>query len=88
MVTVMILHDVDDVEHGVSSPRRMELFGPLGMSVRTFVVDRAKSNRVGLIAEVPSMAAFQEALGSAAAAEAMKFDGVRPETIVLLTEAA
>ena len=41
VVTVMILHDVDDVEHGVSSPRRMELFGPLGMTGRTFVIDRS-----------------------------------------------
>jgi hypothetical protein len=87
VVTLMILHDVDDVDHWLSSPRRMELFGPLGMSARTFVVDREKSNRVGLIVEVPSLAAFQEALGSAAAAEAMKFDGVRPETIVILNEA-
>jgi hypothetical protein len=87
MVTVMILHDVDDVDHWLSSPRRMELFGGLGMTARTFVVDREKSNTVGLIAEVPSMAAFQEAMGSAAAADAMKFDGVRPETIVILNEA-
>ena len=87
MVTVMLLHDVDDVDHWLSSPRRMELFGALGMTVRTFVVDREKSNKVGLIAEVPSMAALQEAMGSAAAAEAMKFDCVRPETIVILNEA-
>ena len=65
----------------------MELFGPLGMSARTFVVDRAKSNRVGLIAEVPSMEALQEAMGSPAAADAMTLDGVRPETLVILTEA-
>ena len=37
MVTVMLLHDVDDVDHWLSSPRRMELFGALGMTVRTFV---------------------------------------------------
>jgi hypothetical protein len=86
MATLMVLHDVDDVDHWLSSPRRMELFGPLGMTARTFVVDRAKSKRVGLIVEVPSMEAFQEALGSEAAAEAMKFDGVRPDTIVILTE--
>jgi hypothetical protein len=30
MVTVMILHDVDDVDHWLSSPRRMEFFGALG----------------------------------------------------------
>lgn len=58
------------------------------MTARTFVVDREKSNKVGLIAEIPGMAAFQEAMGSAAAADAMKFDGVRPETIVILNEAS
>jgi hypothetical protein len=86
MATLMVLHDVDDVDHWLSSPRRMEFFGPLGMTARTFVVDREKSNRVGLIVEVPDMNAFQEAMASDAAAEAMKFDGVRPETIVILTE--
>lgn len=87
MATLMVLHDVDDVDHWLSSPRRAELFGPLGMTARTFVVDREKSKRVGLIVDVPDMAAFQSALGSEAAAEAMKFDGVQPETIVILTEA-
>jgi hypothetical protein len=86
MATLMILHDVDDVDHWLTSSRRMELFGPLGMTARTFV-DREKSNRVGLIVEVPSLEAFQAALGSDAAAEAMKFDGVRPDTIVVLNEA-
>jgi hypothetical protein len=57
------------------------------MTARTFVVDREKSNRVGLIVEVPNIAVFQQALGSEVAAEAMKSDGVRPETIVILTEA-
>ena len=86
MTTLMVLHDVDDVDHWLSSPRRAELFGPLGMTARTFVVDREKSKRVGLIVEVPSMEAFQAALGTEAAAEAMKFDGVHPDTIVILTE--
>ncbi len=87
MVTLMILHDVDDVDHWLSSPRRGELFGPLGMSARTFVVDRQKSNKVGLLVEVPSMEAFQAVLASPDAGEAMKYDGVRPETIVILTPA-
>ena len=86
MPTLMVLHDVDDVDHWLSSPRRMELFGPLGMTARTFVVDREKSKRVGLIVEVPSMEAFQAALANEAAAEAMEFDGVHPDTIVILTE--
>ena len=43
--------------------------------------------RVGLIVEVPSLEAWQEALQSEGAAEAMKYDGVRPETILGLVEA-
>jgi hypothetical protein len=85
MRTIMIFHEVDDVDHWLKSPKRQELFGPLGMTVRTFV-DPTGTNRVGLIAEVPSMEAFQEALEAPGAADAMKFDGVRPETIVVLTE--
>lgn len=85
--TLMLVHDVDNIDHWLGSPRRMELFTPLGMKARTFVVDREKSNRVGLIVDVPSMTVFQEAMGSQAAAEAMKFDGVRPETLVIFTEA-
>jgi hypothetical protein len=81
----MVFHEVDDVDHWLRSPRRAELMGPLGMTVRTFV-DPEKSNRVGLIVDVPDIAAFQQMMGSEAAAEAMKFDGVRPATVVMLAE--
>jgi hypothetical protein len=83
--TLVAFHEVDDLDHWVRSPKREEFFGPLGITARTFV-DPEKSNRVGVIFEVPDMAAFQEALQSEAAAEAMKTDGVRPETILLLVE--
>ena len=85
MMTVMIFHEVDDVDHWVRSPKRDEFFGPLGMTHRTFV-DPNKTNRVGLLVEVRDMEALQSALASESAAEAMKFDGVRPETIVMLVE--
>lgn len=85
MATLLIFHEVDDVDHWLSSPRRQELFGPLGMTVRTFV-DPEKSNRVGLIVEVPDMDTFQRMMESEAAADAMKFDGVRPDTIRVLVE--
>lgn len=85
MTTLMIFHEVDDVDHWLASPRREEFFGPLGMTTRTFV-DPEKSNRVGLVVECPDMETFQRALQSDEAAETMKFDGVRPETIVTLTE--
>ena len=85
MPTLLVFHEVDDVDHWLASPKREEFFGPLGMTVRTFR-DPEGSNRVGLIVEVPSIEAWQAALESEEAAEAMKFDGVRPETIIGLVE--
>jgi hypothetical protein len=85
MPTLIAFHEVDDVEHWLASPKREEFFGPLGMTARTFR-DPSGSNRVGLIAEVPSIEAWEAALESEDAAEAMKADGVRPETIVVLVE--
>jgi hypothetical protein len=43
---------------------------------------------VGLILEIPDMEAFQELLQSQPGADAMKFDGVRPETIVIFEKAS
>jgi hypothetical protein len=55
------------------------------MRVRTFV-DPAKTNRVGLVVETPSMEVLQTMLASPEAAAAMKADGVRPATISMLVE--
>jgi hypothetical protein len=85
MPTLLAFHEVDDVDHWLSSPKREEVFGPLGITVRTFR-DPEGSNRVALITEVPDVAAFEEVMQSEAAADAMKFDGVRPETLLILTE--
>jgi len=84
VTTLIAFHEVDDVQHWLSSPKREEFFGPMGITTRTFV-DPEGSNRVGLIVEVPDMAKFQEAMASEAAADAMKFDGVRAETLIILT---
>ena len=86
MPTLLVFHEVDDVDHWAASPKREEFFGARGMTVRTFR-DPTGSNRVGLIVEVPDMAAWEAALQSDEAAEAMKYDGVRPETIVALVKA-
>jgi hypothetical protein len=81
----MIFHEVDDVDHWLTSPKREEVFGPLGITIRTFV-DPDTPNRVGLLAEIPDMDAYREVMASDAAADAMKTDGVRPETLVVLVE--
>jgi len=85
MATHVVFHEVDDVEHWLSSSKREEVFGPLGITMRTFR-DPAGSSRVGLIAEIPDLAAFQQFMQTEAAAEAMKSDGVRPETLLVLDE--
>lgn len=81
----MIFHEVDDVDHWLAAPTRGAVFGPMGITIRTFV-DPEKSNRVGLIAEIPDMDAFQELMASDVAADAMKADGVRPDTLLMLVE--
>lgn len=85
MPTVMIFHEVDDVDHWVKSTRREEIFGPLGITARTFV-DPQKTNRVGLIVEVPDIDAMMQVIQSDVGAAGMKHDGVRPETILMLVE--
>ena len=85
MATYLITHDVDDVEHWWNSPKRAEAFGSLGIQVRTFR-DPAGSNKVGLLAEIPDFGALEAFMKTDAAAEAIRHDGVRLETMVLLAE--
>ena len=85
MATYVIFHEVDDVPHWLASTRREEVFGPLGITARPFH-DPNGSNRVGLIADIPDLAAFQEFMQTEQAAAAMKHDGVRPETLLMLVE--
>ena len=86
MPTVFGYHDVKDTEHWLASPKREEFFGPLGVTnIRTFV-DPDQPTRVGVLMDVPDMDAVNAAMGTDAAAEAMAYDGVLPETLVILVE--
>jgi hypothetical protein len=85
MTRILVVHEVDDVDHWVRSPKREEVFGPLGFTLRTFV-DPTNPRRVGLIVEGPDLATFEEFLTTDAAADAMKEDGVRPDTLITLVE--
>jgi hypothetical protein len=87
MPTVMTHLDVRDKDHWLSSPKREEFFGPLGVTnIRTFV-DPQNPTHVGVLMDVADMDAFASAMQSAAAASAMEHDGVLPETLVVLVEA-
>ena len=82
---MLVLQEVEDVDSWLSSPGRREVFGPLGITARTFV-DHERPNRVGLVVETPSMELFQEAMESTGAVAAMRRDGVRVETVQVLIE--
>ena len=87
MPTVIGHHDVKDAQHWLSSPRRKDFFGPLGVTnIRTFV-DPTNANRVAVLMDVPDMEALQAAMQTQAAADAMEHDGVVPESLVILVEA-
>ena len=87
MPTVVAHHDITKgSQHWLTSPKRNELFGPLGVTnIRTFV-DPQNPNRVAVMMDVPDMDALMAAMQSKAAADAMTHDGVVPESLVILIE--
>ncbi len=86
MPTIIAHHDVDDTAHWLASPKREEFFGTLGITnIRTFT-NPVQPSQVALMLDVPDVDALVVALGTENAAAAMKHDGVRPETMVLLIE--
>jgi hypothetical protein len=87
MPTVISHHNISkDAKHWLNSPKRKELFGPLGVTnIRTFV-DPQNPTRVALLMDVADMDVLMKAMGSQAAADAMAYDGVVPESIVMLVE--
>jgi len=87
MATLIAFHEVDNLDHWLHSPKRQEVFGAMGITGRLFT-DPANSNRAGLILNVPDMEAFQKVMQSEEAADAMRFDGVRAETLLILEQAS
>ncbi len=86
MTAIVAFMEVDDVDRWLQSPRRLEVFSPMGITGKLFA-DPAKPNRVGLYADIPDMEAFQQIMQSATVAEYMQEDGVHVETLQLLIEA-
>jgi hypothetical protein len=87
MPTVIGHHDVKDQKHWLASPKREEVFGPLGITnIRTFI-DPQNPTRVAVLMDVPDMDALNAAMQTPAMAEAMTYDGVVAETLVVLVEA-
>jgi len=84
--TVIGHHDVKDTKHWLASPKREEFFGPLGVTnIRTFV-DPQNPTRVAVLMDVADMDALTAAMQTKAAADAMEYDGVLVDTLVILVE--
>ena len=87
MPTVIGHHNVQDTQHWLASPKREEVFGPLGVTnIRTFV-DPQNPTRVAVLMDVADMDAVLGAMQTKEMADAMEYDGVLPETLVILVEA-
>ena len=82
MPKLVVMHEVDDVAHWLASPKREEVFASVATNITTFVLP-GDSSRVALSMDVADMDSFDELMKSDAAAEAMKYDGVRPDTMVM-----
>ena len=86
MPTVIGHHDVKDTDHWLASSKREEFFGPLGITnIRTFVNPQNRT-QVAVLMDVADLDVVMAAMQSPAAAEAMEYDGLLPETLVLLVE--
>jgi len=86
--TVIAHHEVNDTEHWLASPKREELFGPIGVGVRTFV-NPENPTHVAVLLDLPdtvSMDDLQTLLQSEAGVEAEEYDGVRMDTMMIFVE--
>lgn len=88
MPTVIGHHNVKDKDHWLASPKREEVFGPLGVTnIRTFV-NPQDPTQVAVLMDVPDLDVMMKAMQEdPAMGEAMAYDGVLPETLVILVEA-
>ena len=85
MPKLVFTHEVDDVAHWLASPKREEVFAGVATNIQTYV-HPTEPNRIALTMEVADMNALDALMKGEAVAEAMKYDGVRPETIVMYVE--
>ena len=87
MPTVVAHHKITKgAQHWLTSPKRKEVFGPLGVTnIRTFV-DPTDPTRVAVMMDVADMDKVMAAMKSQAAADAMAYDGVVPESLVIMVE--
>jgi hypothetical protein len=86
MPTVIAHHDIKDKDHWLASPKREEVFGPLGVTnIRTFV-NPQNPTQAAVLMDVADMDTLMAAMSNPELGAAMEYDGVLPETLVILIE--
>jgi hypothetical protein len=87
MPTIIGHHKITKgAEHWLKSPKRKEFFGAIGVTnIRTFV-DPTDPTRVAVMMDVPDMDKMMAAMKSQGASDAMAYDGVVPESLVIMVE--
>lgn len=87
MPTVIGHHDISKgKDHWLASPKREEIFGPLGVTnIRTFV-DPENPSKVAVLMDVADLDVLMASMQSQEAADAMVHDGVVAESLVILVE--
>ena len=85
MPKLVAIHDVDDVDHWLKSPKRAEVFAGIATNMQTYVLP-GSSSKVALSFQVEDMDALDAMMKSEAGAAAMKYDGVHPDTVVVYVE--
>jgi len=90
MTTIMIMHEVKDGAHWAKSWKkgpgsRHEMFAELGANARTFR-DESNPNLTGLIVDVPDMDKLMAMMNTDEGKKAMAEDGLKVETIRILSE--
>ena len=88
MPTVVAYHHVTDTDHWLASPKREEVFGPLGVTnIRTFV-DPQDRTRVAVVMDVADMDVVMAAMETPAMRpKRWRTTACLPETLVLMIEA-
>ena len=90
MPTMIIFHETENGEHWAKAwhngdGSRHEMFDKIGVKCRTFR-DPNNHNSTGVMAEVPDIKVFEELLASDEGRKAMAEDGLKVETMRVLTE--
>jgi hypothetical protein len=90
MTTIFVFHEVTDGEKWAKAWKkgngsRHELFGKLGIKCQTFR-DPQNPKVTGVLAQIPDMVKFQAFLASADGQQAMTEDGLKADTMRVLTE--